>query len=76
MTTFRAGISPEGFIDIKGVAKKLGVSKTTAWEWVKSCPNFPKKIKVGARTSRWRESEVDAWLEWMIEMAAAEASTY
>lgn len=57
-----SGISPEGYIAVKEVASKLGVGKTTVWAIAKSDPSFPKRRKFGARTTRWREDEIDEWL--------------
>ena len=74
MTPLRTGISPKGYIDINEVADKLGVCKTTAWALVKARPDFPRRRKFGARTTRWREDEIDAWLEKRIREIEEEAT--
>lgn len=63
MIRSKRAISPAGFIDIKEVARRLGIGKTSAWMLAKECADFPKKVKFGARTTRWRAEDVDAWLE-------------
>lgn len=79
MMSLRRGISPEGFINIAEVAKRLGVGKTTAWGIAKDCPDFPTKRKFGTRTTRWRADEIDAWIKKQIaatdEAAAHEQKT-
>lgn len=67
--TFRTGICPKGYIDIKAVAKMLGIGVTSAWALVKERPDFPKKVKFGARRTRWNETEVAVWLDREVETA-------
>lgn len=63
------GISPEGLIDIYDVADRMGVSIRTAWRIIQKYSDFPQKIKLGRRCSRWDEKEVDEWIEKRIENA-------
>ena len=44
------------------LARRLGVAKSTLYEWEKR-RGFPRRIKLGPRTSGWKRSEVDEWLE-------------
>ena len=75
MPPLRTGISPKGYIDINEVADKLGVCKTTAWAFAKEYEDFPRRRKFGARTTRWREDEIDAWLEKRIREIEDEATS-
>lgn len=43
------------------VSKLLGITRTTLWRWCK-VDTFPKPIKIGPNTTRWRQSDVDEWL--------------
>lgn len=59
MTTFRNNISPKGCIDIKAVAKMLGIGVTSEWRSLRRCLASPKegqKSVLGKRggTSRGR----------------------
>jgi prophage regulatory protein len=44
------------------VAKKLGISPSAFWELCAKDPEFPKKIKLGARTTLFAEDEIDAYM--------------
>jgi prophage regulatory protein len=43
------------------VLEKVAMSRTELWRHVKE-GNFPKPIKLGARTTVWTEASVDAWI--------------
>ena len=43
------------------VSDKLGVGKTTLYRMVKS-GHVPEPVRLGPRTARWREDEVDAYI--------------
>ena len=47
----------------KQVASKLDISHRTLWRWIATHPTFPKPYRQGQRWLRWRESEIEAWLE-------------
>lgn len=43
------------------VLDKTGLSKSTLYDYVKA-GKFPRQVKLGVRSSAWREHEVDAWV--------------
>lgn len=46
----------------KEVAERLGIGRSTLWQWVKKC-KFPKPIQLaGGRCTRWDSSVIDAWI--------------
>jgi len=51
-----------GVIRTPELLYQLGVSRSTVWRWEKSCPDFPKRIRLGERSVGWLRSEVNAWL--------------
>ncbi|TCV85870.1 helix-turn-helix transcriptional regulator [Sulfurirhabdus autotrophica] len=51
---------------INTLAAKLDVSTSTIWYWLKN-GNFPKPIKLGANSTVWLESDIEAWLQSRIE---------
>lgn len=67
------GISPEGYIDVGEVAKKLGVAKSSMKAIIKSYEDFPKKRRFGTTVIRWREDEIDAWVSKRIDEVEREA---
>jgi len=51
-------------IDIKEVCRMLGCKKSSVWEHARKNPAFPKPYRYeGVRCTRWRKSEVEAYLD-------------
>lgn len=50
--------NPDRLLRLPEVLERVPVSKSTLWSWVKS-NKFPKPIKLGPRTTCWKESEID-----------------
>ncbi len=53
---------------ITEVAKKLSIGKSTIYDWLnpkspRYDPNFPKPIKLSAKTIGWLSTMVDEWIE-------------
>jgi predicted DNA-binding transcriptional regulator AlpA len=51
----------QDLIDVKEVARRLGVSETTIWDWSRK-GTFLTPIYVG-RLARWRVRNLDDWVE-------------
>lgn len=44
------------------VSARLGVHRTTPWVWAKDQDNdFPKPIRLSARCTRWKLTDIEAW---------------
>lgn len=48
------------YLSVEQVSDRYNVSKDTIWRWRRE-GDFPKPIKLGGKTSRWRLSEIEAW---------------
>lgn len=48
----------EKLLRLKGVLQKVPVGKSTWWEGVRA-GRFPQPVKLGPRTTCWKESEID-----------------
>lgn len=48
------------YLSVEQVAARYNVSKDTIWRWRRE-GEFPKPIRLGGKTSRWRLSEIEAW---------------
>ncbi len=48
------------YLTVDQVAERLGVSRDTIWRWKRN-GTFPKAVKLGGRTTRWRLSDIEAW---------------
>lgn len=46
---------------LKQVLELVPASRATIWRWAR-LGQFPQPIKLGQRTTAWRESDVQAWL--------------
>jgi predicted DNA-binding transcriptional regulator AlpA len=42
------------------IAIRYGISRATIWRWVKN-NKFPRPIKLGAGSTRWRLSDLEIW---------------
>lgn len=42
------------------VAVRYNISRSTVWRWVKA-DQFPKPIKFGAASTRWRITDLEVW---------------
>jgi prophage regulatory protein len=60
----------ERLIRLPGVLERIGVKKSTLWNWVKA-GKFPQPIKLSERVTVWRSSDVQKWID---EMAAGAAT--
>jgi prophage regulatory protein len=52
-------------------AKYLGIGKSTLWLWAKDRPDFPKPIKLGTRTTVFRQDQLTAWRDAQGKKATA-----
>lgn len=41
---------------------RLGVGRSTLYDWLKADPTFPKPIKLGKKAVGWLEHEIEAWV--------------
>lgn len=48
------------FLKDTEVAVRYGVSRPTIWRWTKN-GNFPKPVKLGVGSTRWRATDLEAW---------------
>ena len=46
----------------KEVEERIGFKHSAIYRWI-NAGSFPRPVQVGGRAVRWRESDIDAWLE-------------
>lgn len=63
--TIKPSLLEDQFVDMVFITHLLGVSDKWIYRLIKE-GLFPKQIKLG-RSSRWLQSEVEAWLQARIE---------
>ena len=63
--TIKPSLLEDQFVDMVFITRLLGVSDRWIYRLIKE-GLFPKQIKLG-RSSRWLQSEVEAWLQARIE---------
>ena len=49
-------------IPLPELIKRLSISKPTIYRMIQA-GQFPRPLRLGARASRWRSDEIQAWLE-------------
>ena len=52
---------PVRYVTDRDIAARFGVARTTAWDWTKNDPTFPKPVRLSERCTRWRLDEIEAW---------------
>ncbi|HCT7898481.1 TPA: AlpA family transcriptional regulator [Enterobacter cloacae] len=70
--TIQISLLEDQFIDMAFITRLLGVSDKWIYRLIKD-GLFPKPIKLG-RSSRWLQSEVEAWLQARIDASRGENS--
>ncbi len=48
------------YLSVEQVAQRFNVSKDTIWRW-KRKSEFPKPVKLGGTTTRWRLADIEEW---------------
>lgn len=56
------------------VKERTGLARTTIYKMV-AAGTFPAPIKIGAGTTVWVSSEIDAWIQARIEQARSAVSS-
>ena len=65
-------VADEVFLADKAVAAMLDVCQSTVWIWTRA-GKFPKPVRLaGVRCTRWRRSDVLAWMEQQVAAEPAE----
>jgi predicted DNA-binding transcriptional regulator AlpA len=49
------------FLSDQQLARRYGVHRATIWRWVRSDLTFPKPLRLGPQSTRWRLRDVEAW---------------
>lgn len=54
-------MSTESFVRLTGVMQRTGLKRAHLYQEIRK-GRFPRPLKIGARASAWRASEVDEWI--------------
>lgn len=49
------------YLNADQVAQRFVISKNSVWRWVRTRPDFPKPIKLGAACTRFKLSDIEAF---------------
>jgi prophage regulatory protein len=61
------------YLTVEQVAERLGVSTDSIWRW-KRAGKFPKAVKVGPGSTRWRLADIETYEGQMQACLAVDAS--
>lgn len=50
-------------LKVEQVASMLSASKSHVWAQSKEVPDFPKPLKLSAKQTRWKQSDINAFIE-------------
>ena len=65
-------IPRDRLIRLPQVESLVGCKKSTLYEWEKTDPTFPKKIRLGARMVVWSEHAILSWVQNRINAEATQ----
>lgn len=60
-------VRANALIDAPGLAAQLGISLSSVYRRRSLGESLPKALKIGKGSIRWRQSDIDAWLEQQLE---------
>ncbi len=43
------------------LAARYGVHRMALWRWLNEDPTFPRPIRLSARCTRWKASDIEEW---------------
>ena len=62
------------FLKDTEAALRYGVSRPTIWRWARN-GKFPKPVRLGAGSTRWRSADLEAWEQLQIQNIASNGIT-
>ena len=60
-------------LNLSELSERFRVKQNTILQWAAN-GDFPKPIRIGRRTLRWREVDIDAFIESLIAKSAQETT--
>lgn len=48
-------------LKVTDVSKVLSMGVSTIWQLTKTSKDFPKPVKIGPATTRWKSNEIEEW---------------
>lgn len=61
--------TPTALVDAAGLAAQLGISVSSVYRRRSLGEPLPIALKIGKGSVRWRQSDIDAWIEEQKEVA-------
>ncbi|GAA1608575.1 helix-turn-helix transcriptional regulator [Leucobacter chromiireducens] len=61
--TFSSPSGPQSLVNAAGLAEQFGTSASSIYRKRSLGEPLPPAIKIGRGTVRWRQADIDAWLE-------------
>ncbi len=49
-------------VTVSQVSEALGIARSSVYKLLATDPDFPRPVRVGPRSPRFREAEVEAWI--------------
>lgn len=61
-------------LNLEELAEQFRVTRNTILQWVAK-GDFPAPIRIGRRTLRWREADIEAFVERLVSQSAQKTAT-
>lgn len=62
MQSVQSVLAGDRLLRLRDVKTKTGLGSSTIYRYIQA-GTFPAPVKIGGFTARWRESQVEAWIE-------------
>ncbi|MFE5776896.1 helix-turn-helix transcriptional regulator [Brachybacterium sp. NPDC056505] len=69
MTTTAAALTPSKLLTVDDLSEQLGISASSIYRMRSLGESLPRALKIGSSV-RWRQADVDAWVERCLEEGA------
>ena len=70
MTVQHPKARPIALLNVKDLSAQTGMSMSTIYRKRSIGESLPRAVKLGGHAVRWRQSDVDAWIEEQLEAVA------
>ena len=70
MTVHHPEARPIALLTAKDLSAQTGMSMSTIYRKRSNGESLPRAVKLGGHAVRWRQSDVDAWIEEQLEPQA------
>lgn len=69
MISLKRELPPTALLTVKDLSAQTGMSMSTIYRKRSNGESMPRAVKIGGHAVRWRQADVDTWIEEQLEPA-------